>query len=97
MAEEYFTNDRVKEWKGFNLVSKDPFGFWHIENPNGPTPKELAVGEFTDWALAARQVDKYVSGKQDKENKPPQDKNTRKVQEVLKAREQVIRKEEVVS
>jgi len=84
MAEEYFTNDRVKEHKGYRLVSTDPFGFWHIEHPQGNIAKELKDSEYTDWSLAARKVDQYLAAQEAKENRPPLDKNTRKVQEILK-------------
>jgi hypothetical protein len=89
MAEEmkYFTNDRRREYRGYNLVQTDPFGFWHIEHTDGnKTPKELKESEYTDYPLAHKAIDAYLSRKALEENRPPLDKNTRKVQEVLKGK-----------
>ncbi len=88
-VEEQFTNDRVRPHKGYNLVSTDPFGFWHIEHPEGNRlPDELKQGQYTDWGLAARKVDQYLDKLKMKEDRPPLDKNTRKVQEVLRSQTQ---------
>jgi hypothetical protein len=87
-VEEQFTNERVREYRGYKLVSTDPFGFWHIEHPEGNRlPDELKIGQFTEYPLAARRVDQYLAQKEAEANKPPLDKNTRKVQEVLKGKE----------
>jgi hypothetical protein len=87
-VEQQFTNERSKDYRGYKLVSTDPFGFWHIQHPEGNRlPDELKEGQFTEYPLAMRKVDQYLAKKELEENKPPLDKNTRRVQEVLKGKE----------
>jgi hypothetical protein len=81
----HFQNDRVHEYKGFYIKATDPYGLWHIEAAKGPTA-EFLKGEFTGRTEAQRRIDAYVNKKIEEENKPPLDKNTRKVQEILKER-----------
>lgn len=89
-AQEYFTNDRMEEYKEFRIVSTDPFGMWHAELPGKTLPKVLE-GEWTSKFEIKKKIDWYVNTKRNeveaKENKLPQDKNTRKVQEILRARD----------
>lgn len=70
----------------FNLRSKDPHGFITISTGIGRTPQEFQ-GEFTDVAAAMSAIKAYVNKKIAEENRPPRDKNTRKIKEILDARE----------
>lgn len=87
-APEYFTNDRMEEYNGYRLVSTDPFGLWHIEAMRGQVP-DVLKGEWTGKYEAKKKIDWYVNTKAEKEDKPPQDKNTRKVQEILNGKKEV--------
>lgn len=81
----HFTNDRVHEYKGYTIKASDPYGLWHITAKQGTLP-DFLKGEFTGRTEAQRKIDVYVNKKIEEENKPALDKNTRKVQEILKAR-----------
>ncbi len=82
---QYFTNDRVVEHNGYLIKASDPYGLWSIHSAKGSLPKALD-GEFTGTQEAKKKIDWYINSLVEKENKPPLDKNTRKVQEVLAAR-----------
>lgn len=69
----------------FRLRSQDPYGFLKI-TMKGALPSELQ-GEFTSTTDAIMAIRSYVNRKRAEANKPPVDKNTRKVQEVLKQRD----------
>jgi hypothetical protein len=77
-----FVNDRVREYKGFKLRSTDPYGLWSIHATKGSIP-DMLKGSYTGLREAYQKIDSYLGMKQDKENKPPIDKNTRKVQQIL--------------
>lgn len=93
---DHFTNDRVElypdakvgPWK---IISTDPYGLFHIERVGGvQVPACLDDQSFVTRGEAKKQIEIYVNAQITKENKPPQDKNTRKVQEVLKARSESL-------
>lgn len=62
-----FSNDRVKEYAGFKIVSTDPYGMWHVEPPKGPCPAGLA-GEWNDLTKLFAKIDNYVANKAIKQN-----------------------------
>lgn len=83
---EHFTNERVEEYKGFRLVSSDPYGYWHVENIGGGPVGGALTGEWTGKYELKKKIDWYVNHKDEIANAPPQDKNTKKVKEIMKQR-----------
>jgi hypothetical protein len=76
-----FSNDRVQEYKGYKLKASDPYGLWSI-HAKGALP-ELLQGSFTGLREAKQKIDIYLGKKEAEANKPPRDKNTKKVQDIL--------------
>jgi hypothetical protein len=70
----------------FNLRSRDPYAFVTVVPESGSVPRELK-GEFTSGTDALIAIRSYVNRKKAEKSKPPLDKNTRKVKEILEARE----------
>lgn len=81
-------NDRVQEYRGFRLVHTDPFGHVHVELIGGGRVPQVLEGSWTGANEVMKKIDWYVGTKEQKESAPPQDNNTRKVQEILKSREE---------
>lgn len=77
---------RIDDEFEFHLRSKDPHGFISIQNAKGGLPGPELKGEFTGMHDAILAIQGYVNRKKAEANKPPQDKNTRKVQEILASR-----------
>jgi hypothetical protein len=77
-----FTNDRVREYRGYKIKATDPYGFWSIHATKGAIPAILE-GSFTGLREAKQKIDIYLDSKEQKANAPARDKNTRKVQEIL--------------
>jgi hypothetical protein len=73
----------------FSLRSKDPYGYITVSTTAGRTPKEFE-GQFTDISAALNAIKAYVNRKISEENKPPRDKNTRKIKELLDNRDASI-------
>lgn len=66
-------DERVKVFeKGdhtFTAVCSDPYGFWEVNVPKGPTPKEFQ-GTFTSLFEVERAIHLYLERKKKEENTP---------------------------
>lgn len=85
--EEFMVNeDYREEYKGYTMEAGGRDGLWKLKAPQQMLPNNLK-GRFTSKELLRFEIDKHLAKKEEKENRPPQDKNTRKVQEIMKQRE----------
>lgn len=74
----------------FRVISKDPYGFMTISTGSaGALAKELK-GQFTDINAVLSVIKSYVTKKRAEKNKPPRDKNTRKISELLASRNDIL-------
>lgn len=70
----------------FTIKSHDPYGHMTVSTEVGRTPREFD-GVFTDISAVTTAIKAYVTRKIAEDNKPPRDKNTRKIKELLEARD----------
>lgn len=54
----------LREYNGYEIKRKDPFGFWSIRAIKGRTPNILD-GTYTSPAKAIKEIDVYLKNKKE--------------------------------